>query len=171
MCPDSKILFGFPKNIDPKSDALLENQRFLSHATFLLSMIEKTVGLLGEDDSELEQSLFALGKKHMTYGVKPEFFPFMTKSIIKMFKQMMPTDFSELEEGAWKDILALLITDIVRGERMLDMGLASTNKNVTSKNWNKLVQIADYDEVAGLAIFEKYENRRVLVWLRFAPIC
>jgi hemoglobin-like flavoprotein len=148
-------LFGFPRDIDPRSQALLENQRFLGHATFLLSMIGKTVELLGEDDETLEKDLLALGKKHMTYGVRPEFFPFMTQAIIKMFKSLMGNNFSAEEETAWKDILALLISDIIRGERMLDMGLASTNKNVTSKNWKKLSAIADYDEVAGLAIFEK----------------
>eukprot|EP00339_Tiarina_fusa_P021707 CAMPEP_0117047462 /NCGR_PEP_ID=MMETSP0472-20121206/32804_1 /TAXON_ID=693140 ORGANISM="Tiarina fusus, Strain LIS" /NCGR_SAMPLE_ID=MMETSP0472 /ASSEMBLY_ACC=CAM_ASM_000603 /LENGTH=651 /DNA_ID=CAMNT_0004760179 /DNA_START=106 /DNA_END=2061 /DNA_ORIENTATION=- len=153
-CPESKLLFGFPLTIDPKSDALLENQRFLTHATFLLTMIEKTVGLLGEADDELTETLLKLGKKHFTYGVRPEYFPFMTQAIIKMLKEMIGGEFTEEEQKAWEDILGVLIADMVRGERMLDMGLASANKNVTSKNWEKLAEISDYDEVAGLVVFE-----------------
>jgi hemoglobin-like flavoprotein len=154
-CPESKLLFGFPLTIDPRSDALLENQRFLTHATFLLTMIEKTVGLLGENDDQLTETLLGLGRKHMTYGVKPEYFPFMTQAIVKMLKEMIGVEFSEADKKAWEDILGVLITDMVRGERMLDMGLASANKNVTSKNWEKLKEISDYDEVAGLVVFEK----------------
>ena len=118
-------------------------------------MIEKTVDLLGEDDDELERLLIELGKKHMTYGVKPEFFPFMTQAIIKMLKEMIGNEFSADDEVAWNDILSLLIADIIKGERTMDMGIASANKSVTSNNWKKLSEIPDYDEVAGLEVFEK----------------
>lgn len=170
LCPESKLLFGFPVNIDPKSDSLLTNKRFLGHASFLLGMIEKTVDILGEDDDHLEKTLIELGRKHMTYGVKPAYFPFMTQAIIKMLQEKLGSDFSEEDRKAWRDILALLIADIIKGERTLDMGLASTNKNITSKNWETLSAIPDYDEVAGLAVFEKYVDIACGVIFRFASV-
>lgn len=155
FCPDAKLLFGFPLNVDPQSGALLKNERFIKHATFLLIMIEKAVGMLGQDDAELTKTLLELGKKHVTYGVRPEYFPFMTKSIIKMMKEILGSEFTTADEDAWNDILSLFIADIVRGERMLDMGLAATHKEVTDTNWTKLKEIDDYDEVAGMSVFRK----------------
>lgn len=118
-------------------------------------MIEKAVGMLGQDDATLTETLLELGRKHVTYGVRPEYFPFMTKAIIKMMKEMLGGEFTAEDEEAWKDILSLFIADIVRGERMLDMGLAATHKKVTDTNWAKLKEIDDYDEVAGLSVFRK----------------
>ena len=154
MCPDAKLLFGFPKDVDPHSGALLQNHRFITHAMFLLEMIGKAVGMLGQDDAQLTETLLELGRKHVTCGVKPKYFPYMTQAIIRMMKEMQGADFTEEDEQAWKDILSLFIADIVRGERMLDMGLAATHKNVTDRNWGKLKQIDDYDEVAGLSVFQ-----------------
>jgi Globin len=155
LCPDAKLLFGFPLNVDPQSGALLKNARFIKHATFLLSMIEKAVGMLGQDDAELTETLLDLGRKHVTYGVRPEYFPFMTKAIIKMMKEILGGEFTAEDEEAWNDILSLFIADIVRGERMLDMGLAATHKKITDTNWAKLKEIEDYDEVAGMVVFRK----------------
>jgi len=118
-------------------------------------MIEKAVGMLGQDDAELTETLLELGKKHVTYGVRAEYFPFMTKAIMKMMKEILGAEFTPQDEEAWVDILSLFIADIVRGERMLDMGLAVTHKNVTDSNWAKLQEIEDYDEVAGMSVFRK----------------
>ncbi|KAL3908155.1 MAG: hypothetical protein SGILL_008592, partial [Bacillariaceae sp.] len=155
LCPESKLLFGFPENIDPFSGKLLENKRFLSHANFLLSMIGKTVALLGENNEELTKSLLELGKKHVTYGVKSEFFPYMTKSIIIMMKKMLGAEFTPTDEQAWQDIMSVLIADMVRGQRSLDIGLAAAHKNTTNKNWSQIAEVEDYDEVCGLLVFEK----------------
>lgn len=155
LCPESKVLFGFPETIDPFSDKLVENKRFLSHANFLLSMIGKTVGMLGKNNEELTKDLLELGKKHVTYGVKAEFFPYMTKSIIIMMKKMLGAEFTPSDEQAWNDILAVLIADMMRGQRYLDIGLAAANKNTTIKNWSQISEIEDYDEVCGLVVFEK----------------
>jgi hemoglobin-like flavoprotein len=148
-------LFGFPETIDPFSDKLLQNKRFLTHANFLLSMIGKTVGMLGEDDATLTKDLLQLGKKHVTYGVKAEYFPFMTKSIICMMKEMLGSEFTSTDQKAWEDVLSVLIADMVKGQRTLDIGLAAANKNITNKNWSQISEISDYDEVCGLVVFEK----------------
>lgn len=149
------MLFGFPETIDPFSDKLLQNKRFLSHGQFLLNMISKTVGLLGENNEELTKDLVDLGKKHVTYGVKAEYFPYMTNSIIIMMKAMLGSEFTPTDQQAWEDILSVLIADMVKGQRMLDIGLAAANKNITNKNWSQISEIEDYDEVCGLVVFEK----------------
>ena len=155
LCPDSKILFGFLKTIDPHSEKLLENKRFLAHADFLLSMIGKTVRMIGQDNDKLAKDLIELGRKHVTYGGKAEYFPFMTESIMMMMQEMLGSEFLDAEREAWEDILSVLIADMVKGQRSLDIGLAAANKNVTARNWEQISKIEDYDEVCGLSVFEK----------------
>lgn len=154
ICPEAKLLFGFPENTDPKSEALLKNSLFKAHAVFLLDMIGKTVGLLGKDDEELERELLEVGKKHVTYGVKPDYFPQMTIALTNTMNTMMEGEFTDVDKKAWEDILSLLISDMVKGQRLLDLGLAASNKNVTNRNWEALKEIADYDEVGGVEIFQ-----------------
>lgn len=158
ICPDAKLLFGFPENTDPKSEKLLTNEQFKKHATFLLNMIGKTVSMLGyasNGDDKLEKDLMEIGKKHVTYGVKGEYFPYMTESVIRTLRHFLGNDFNKDEEKAWEDILSLLIADMVKGQRTLDMGLAAANKNVTRRNWEALKAIKNYDEVGGVEIFNK----------------
>lgn len=121
-------------------------------------MIGKTVSLLGyasDDDVQLEKDLMDIGRKHVTYGVKAEYFPLMTQSVIRTMKHMLGKDFRPDEEKAWEDILSLLIADMVKGQRTLDVGLAAANTYVTRRNWEALKRIKDYDEVAGVEIFSK----------------
>lgn len=118
-------------------------------------MIGKTVGMLGENNEELTKNLLELGKKHVTYGVKAEYFPFMTTSIIIMMKKLLGAEFTPTDQQAWQDILSVLIADMVKGQRTLDIGLAAANKNITNKNWSQIAEIEDYDEVCGIIVFEK----------------
>ena len=118
-------------------------------------MIGKSVGFLGEDDDELTKTMLELGKKHTTYGVKAEYFPFMTEAIVKMMTEVLGGEFTEEDQKSWESILAILIADIVRGERLLDLGLCATHKNVTAKNWEQIASIDDYDEICGMIVFEK----------------
>ena len=118
-------------------------------------MIGKTVNLLGGHDDEMEEQLLTIGKKHVTYGVKADHFPMMTKAIILTLKEMLAGDFAADEEEAWEAILSLLIADMVKGQRTVDIGLAAANKNVTRRNWEALKEIKDYDEVGGVEIFAK----------------
>ena len=71
LCPEVKVLFGFPADVDPQSPALLKSARFALHSKFLLEMMEKTIGLLGEDNETLTKNLTELGKKHVSFGVTP----------------------------------------------------------------------------------------------------
>ena len=72
-----------------------------------------------------------------------------------MMKKMLGAEFTPTDEQAWQDILSVLIADMVRGQRSLDIGLAAAHKNITAKNWSQISEVEDYDEVCGLIVFEK----------------
>lgn len=45
MAPETKILFGFPIDMDPRSNELLESKRFQLHATYFIKMLDSAFNL------------------------------------------------------------------------------------------------------------------------------
>jgi hemoglobin-like flavoprotein len=126
------------------------------HAKFLVQMIHKTVDLLGVDDDMLTENMVELGKKHVAYGVKPEYFPFMTEALLIMLKQMLQHRFTDTDKQAWENVLAVLIADMVKGQRKIDKGLvAACNKKIVINSWIKLTRVDNYEERAGSILFQK----------------
>jgi hemoglobin-like flavoprotein len=125
------------------------------HATFLVEMIESTVDMLGDDNETLEKSLTELGKKHVTFGVLPEYFPHMTDALIIMLKQLLGDDFSETDHKAFENVLAVLIADMVKGQRSVDKGLAVANKSAVTMSWQKLMKLPNYQQRGGIILFQQ----------------
>ena len=67
-CPEAKVLFGFPIDVDTNSDELLTSKRFLAHASYLLEMIDTSLSMLGPDIELLTEIMEELGIKHIRYG-------------------------------------------------------------------------------------------------------
>ena len=125
----------------------------MQHASFLISMIDKTIGLLGVDDTELTATLTDLGRMHVTYGVKSAYFPMMTESIVYMLKDQLGDDFQHSDNSAWRHVLSALIAAMIKGQRSLDKGLAAGNKSRVITSWRQLMQQKNYEEQAGVMLF------------------
>ena len=154
-CPEAKPLFGFPVDFDLQQSDLLGSKRFAVHSSFLIDMINQTVLLLGTDNEKITKTMMDLGKTHVTYGVKPEYFPYMTASIIHVLKDRLGSDFTREDEKAWKATLGALITDMVKGQRKLEKGLAAVNKVDVIKSWRILAQTQNFEERAGVILFKQ----------------
>jgi hemoglobin-like flavoprotein len=148
-------LFGFPAEIDPRCEELVKSKRFAFHATFLMEMMERTVEMLGDDNDKLTEALTDLGKKHVAFGVLPEYFPYMTEALIVMLKELLGDRFSNDDQKAFENVLAVLIADMVKGQRKVDKGLAAANKSVVIESWAKLTKLDNYEERAGILLFQK----------------
>jgi hemoglobin-like flavoprotein len=118
-------------------------------------MIDKTVNMLGVDNEELSKTLLGLGKMHVTYGVKPEYFPMMTEAVVLMLKDLLGDSWKYSDGGAWNSVLGSLIAGMVKGQRKLDKGLAGANKSAVITNWRQLMTIQNYQERAGVVIFRQ----------------
>lgn len=46
-CPQAKVLFGFPIDIDPSSQDVITSKRFLMHAAYLIQMLDTALNMLG----------------------------------------------------------------------------------------------------------------------------
>jgi len=117
--PEAKPLFGFPPSLEYKDMA--GSKRFMTHAAFLIEMVEKALNMLGEHDDELTSMMKELGEKHVKYGVKPEYFPFMTKSIISMMQEKLTVKFTDEDKHAWDEVLSALIADMTKAQREMEM--------------------------------------------------
>ena len=155
MCPQVKVLFGFPIDVDPRSDELLKSKRFALHAAFLMEMVEKTIQMLGDDNETLTKNLTELGQKHVSFGVTPQYFPYMTDALVVMLKEMLGNDFTDECKQAFETVMAVLIADMVRGQRTIDKGLVAAKKVVVVDSWRKLSKIPDYQEKGGILLFQK----------------
>jgi Globin len=119
-CPDAMLLFGFQKSF-PIED-LRYSKRILVHASFMIEMISKALNMLGTDDAELTEFMTDLGKKHIAYGVKPEYMPMMQDSILNMLQTLLADKgFGDQEKEAWNAVLSALIADMTRVQREMEM--------------------------------------------------
>jgi hemoglobin-like flavoprotein len=120
-CPEAKPLFGFAMNV-PIAE-IRESKRLLIHASFIVEMIEKALEMLGGDDKELTDFMTDLGRKHIAYGVKPEYMPLMQQSIVLMLKSLLTekNGFTEKDEKAWQAVLSALVADMTRAQREVEM--------------------------------------------------
>lgn len=154
-CPEAQVLFGFPLDIYPDPSELVGSRRFIMHACFLIEMIDSTIGMLGKDNEKLSETLVSLGKKHTTYGVKPEYFPFMTDSIIAMMKEKLGGDFSTAEEDAWVEVFGVLIEDIIAAQTALSIEEVAKNKATVASTWARFTKIKNYEKVGGVILFSQ----------------
>ena len=123
------------------------------------------MGMLGEDDETLLEAMTALGKKHVSFGVEPDWFPYMTKALIHVMKSLLPS-FTKDEEVAFEHVMAVLIADLIRGQRTVNKDLAAAKKDIVTASWEKFSQIPDYEMKGGVRLFQQY----VLFIFSLSPI-
>ena len=56
-CPPTKVLFGFPIDMDPGSEEMLKSKRFQQHAAYMINMLDRALNMLGPDAELLEEIL------------------------------------------------------------------------------------------------------------------
>ena len=93
----------------------------MAHAAFLIEMVEKALNMLGESDAELTIMMRDLGEKHVKYGVKPEYFPYMKRAISKMMQEKLTVKFKDEDKHAWDEVLTALIADMTKAQREMEM--------------------------------------------------
>lgn len=113
-CPDAKLLFGFPIDLDVDSPDLLQSKRFKAQAAYFWSMIDTSLNMLGPDIELLTEIMSELGKKHIVYGVKPEMFPIMGDALVWTLKEKLGDAFKNEHEESWKETYDALSSDMIR---------------------------------------------------------
>jgi hemoglobin-like flavoprotein len=115
--PEAKAIFGFR---DSQSDEeLIKSRRFKKHASYFIQMIDKALGMLGPDIELLTEILLELGQKHVNYGVKPEYFPSMGRSLIFAVQSVLGEDaFQSDIKDSWVEVYGALSYDMIRAQKL-----------------------------------------------------
>lgn len=113
--PSTKVLFGFPIDVDPHSPELLASKRFLMHASYLIEMLDTALNMLGPDIELLSEIMLELADKHVQYGVKPEFFPAMGDALLYALEELLTTDtVTKSVKLAWRETYHALSSEMIR---------------------------------------------------------
>jgi hemoglobin-like flavoprotein len=109
-CPQAKILFRFPSDIDVYDcPELLRSKRFLTHAVYFLEMIDQALNMLGPDIELFTELMLDLGSKHVRYfRVKPEMFPIMGEALIYVLQDTLGGDFTEGMKESWEETFNMI---------------------------------------------------------------
>ena len=79
--------------------------------------------MLGPDIELLTEILLELGVKHVSYGVKPEYFPSMGRALLYAVKEREGDHYTEEVKDAWVEVYGALSYDMIRAQK----GIEKTN--------------------------------------------
>ncbi|KAL7557009.1 hypothetical protein ACA910_002254 [Epithemia clementina (nom. ined.)] len=117
-CPQAKILFGFSMHLDHDSRELLDSKRFKMHAAYMIQMLDTAMNMLGPDCELLTEIMQDLGRKHIRYGVRAEYFPVMGEALVYTLKKVLGDQkFGEKEIRAVQETYNDLSGDMIKGGR------------------------------------------------------
>jgi hemoglobin-like flavoprotein len=111
--PETKAIFGFPVKGKLKATGM-QRMGLLIHGRRIVSMIQGTFGLLGPDVDLLEEFLFDLGRRHTSYGVKPEYFQYLGQAFQEVLKDILGDMWTDKIDRAWEAVFYEITAEITR---------------------------------------------------------
>lgn len=100
--PKAKTLFGFPLTMDPSCQSLQKSRRFVIHAKYMISMLDKALNLLGPDAELLAEIMSDLGQKHVSFGIEDEsYYSIMGDSLFQALSEILGKHFTPEIEQSW----------------------------------------------------------------------
>eukprot|EP00522_Entomoneis_paludosa_P017959 CAMPEP_0172440488 /NCGR_PEP_ID=MMETSP1065-20121228/1107_1 /TAXON_ID=265537 /ORGANISM="Amphiprora paludosa, Strain CCMP125" /LENGTH=179 /DNA_ID=CAMNT_0013189335 /DNA_START=314 /DNA_END=853 /DNA_ORIENTATION=- len=135
--PRTKTVFGFSA-ADDFETCKRAQIALLIHSKRMIFMLDAAMSMLGPDADLLTEVLSGLGKRHIQYGVKAAYMPYMGVAIIGALRQVLGENVwnSDIEE-AWSIVYEELSTDIMKAilngrEKNLD-DLPDTTELITTR--------------------------------------
>ena len=122
MEPETKKVFGFAIDFHPTAEELKKSGQ-LHIASSILQRFDASLNLVGPDYETLEEILTDLGKRHVGYGVKAHYFPFMGKAIMFAMEETLGDKWTPETQAAWNEVY-----QDVSGTIMKSILIASSSK-------------------------------------------
>lgn len=133
-------------DMDPTCDKIQKSRRFSQHSRYLIQMLDKSISLLGPDIDTLSKILQDLGRKHVHFGVKEDYFPPMGDALILALKELLGDKITEEVQESWVQVYKALSGQMIK---------AMNEERAVIRSWHKLKKIKNYQEVAGCILFKK----------------
>lgn len=87
---------------------------------YFIQMIDKALSLLGPDIELLTEILLELGQKHVSYGVKSEYFPSMGRALVFAVQKVLPeSSFTPDVKDSWVEVYGALSYDMIRAQKLV----------------------------------------------------
>jgi len=110
-CPETKLLFGFPIDMDTDSETIRKSRRFMMHSTYFIEMLDKALGMV--ESKNMDANMKELGELHVEYGVREEFFPIMGEALFHTLEQNLKGDWNEDLKAAWQGLYGRLSSQMM----------------------------------------------------------
>jgi len=108
--PEARTLFSFGA-----SEIIKSNPQFWKHAHTMVDMIDCAVAFLGPDLEPLEEDLLELGRRHVGYGVTPEYLPTMGYALFITLEKMLGNKFQKSDKESWQCVFQFIISKMIVG--------------------------------------------------------
>ena len=115
LAPQVHGMFRFAKDFEPGSEELYQSERFMKHATGVISTVNTAVEMLGPDLDPLMDVLHELGKQHAQYGALPAHYAVVGRALIDTLQTAMGDKFTNEVKTAWARVYDILSTSMIEG--------------------------------------------------------
>jgi hemoglobin-like flavoprotein len=111
--PETKTIFGFPVKGKIKATGM-QRIGLLIHGKRIVNMIEGTYALLGPDIDLLEEFLSDLGRRHVSYGVKPRYFQYLGQAFREVLKDILGDLWTDEIDRAWEAVFREITAEMTK---------------------------------------------------------
>jgi hemoglobin-like flavoprotein len=108
--PKARSMFGFSQD-----EEVTENPKFAVHSKVMVDMLDMAVSFLGPDLEPIEYELLDLGKRHIAYGVQPEYLPIMERAVVYALEGILDDKLTRDDRGSWQVIFQFMIEHMTKG--------------------------------------------------------
>jgi len=115
IAPQVHGMFRFTKDYEPGSEELYQSERFMKHASGVISTVDTAVSLLAPDLDPLIEVLHDLGTKHAQYGATPAHYAVVGRALIDTLQTAMGDRFTNEVKTAWARIYDILSSAMIEG--------------------------------------------------------
>lgn len=109
--PRTKVVFGLDRKARVNYDYIASGK--IKRGLGIIRMLDGALSMLGPDADTLSEILDDLGKRHVKYGVKAQFYPFMGHAIVHALS-VLHDDWNVTLQDAWVEVYDHLCADIMR---------------------------------------------------------
>jgi class 3 adenylate cyclase/hemoglobin-like flavoprotein len=110
-CPEAKVLFGFPADMDVNSEQMLTSTRFKTHAAYFIEMLDRALQMV--EAKEIGDNLKRLGQMHSQFGVKEEYFTVMGDALFHALKETLKAGWTPQMAEAWGIVYGRLASQMI----------------------------------------------------------
>lgn len=115
IAPEVLGMFRFTRDFEPGDEDMYQSERFMKHATGVISTVDTAVNLLAPDLDPLIEILHDLGQKHAQYGALPAHYAVVGRALIDTLEKALGDKFTAQVKTAWARIYDVLSTSMIEG--------------------------------------------------------